>query len=167
MQQYAGIKQILLLLLLLLVTSSFFLFVIIPAVKSSSGGYGLIDTMFFASEQTYRETLSAYTSKTRMLHYLSTSLDMVLPLIYGGLIILTTLRYCQNFRLLKPAVAICISAVLLDYLENAGILFSISHYHNTGGYLIKYLQVTTTCKFILLGFSLVFLIICICRKGKN
>jgi hypothetical protein len=158
LSQYAGKKHIFIALLLFLTAEALFIFIFTPSIQSSSGGYGLIDSLAFTSEQAYRAMLTAYTPETRLLHYLSTSLDMIFPLLYGFLIAVVMIRFSQHKVILTTGISIMLLAVFIDYAENVGILFSISHYQHTSVFLIRYLQITTSAKFIFLGLSLFIMI---------
>lgn len=167
LRPYTGKKQVLISVVLLVVIEALFVFFIMPSVQLSSGGYGLIDSLLFASEQEYISLFNAYTSETRLLHYLSTSLDMILPLVYGFLIASVMIRSSNNTVLLKSGISITLLAVLFDYAENTGILFSISHNQQTGSFLIRYLQITTSAKSIFLGLSVVIMLCIVIKSLKK
>ncbi|MDA3820277.1 MAG: hypothetical protein PF590_07465 [Candidatus Delongbacteria bacterium] len=164
---YTSKKHILISLILLVVIEALFVFFIMPSVQISSGGYGLIDGLLFASEQEYISLFNAYTSETRLLHYLSTSLDMILPFVYGFLIASVMIRCSNSTVLLKSGITITLLAVIFDYVENIGILFSISHNHQTGSFLIRYLQITTSAKSIFLGLGVVVLLWIVIKTLKK
>ncbi|MFP4663445.1 MAG: hypothetical protein ACLFM1_03370 [Bacteroidales bacterium] len=149
-----SIRRILLFAVLFILAELIFSMLIIPAVKTSSGGYGILDSLFMADQAYYRSLMNAYTSETRLLHYLSSSLDMLFPLIYGGLMIMLLIRCVGNKRWLSPALLLVLITVVADYLENAGILFFISMHREAGEGVIRYLQITSNTKFIFLGCSL-------------
>lgn len=152
---------------LLVLIEVLFVFFIVPSVQLSSGGYGLIDSLLFASEQEYISLFNAYTSETRLLHYLSTSLDMILPFVYGFLIASVMIRYSNSTVLLKSGIILTLLAVIFDYAENIGILFSISHNQHINTSLIRYLQITTSLKFIFLGLNVVVLTWMLITKIKK
>ncbi|MFO7880240.1 MAG: hypothetical protein R6V52_09405 [Bacteroidales bacterium] len=149
-----SIRRILLFTIIFIFTELVFSMLIIPAVKASSGGYGILDSLFMADKAHYRSLMNAYTSETRLLHYVSSSLDMLFPLIYGGLMAMLLIRCVGNKRWLSPALLLVLITVVADYLENAGILFFISMHREAGEGVISYLQITSNLKFIFLGFSI-------------
>ena len=124
--------------------------------------------MVFASASEYYELFAAYTSETRLLHYFSTALDMILPLVYGSILLFALTYLTKNFKILRLLAFLPIITVGFDFLENAGIIISISHHMHIGEGLIYYLMATSNLKFVFLSLSLIAIIIAgVYRLIKN
>jgi hypothetical protein len=151
----ASVKRLVILGGLLLLSELIFFLVIVPALKVSCG-CGLLDSLAFSSESVYQAYFANFTSKARFLHYLSTSLDMLFPLFYGGFFYLLILRFSHKSKFKDTGLLLIVFTVILDYFENIGILFALSNFNQAEEALIFYLQISTSAKFIMLSASIIF-----------
>ncbi len=156
----ASLKRIAGFALLVILSELLFVLLITPTIKASSGA-GLLDSLAFAELSVYKAYFEAYTAETRFVHYLSTSLDMIFPLFYGGLIYLLILRFGKRESVSNAGLWLVLLTVIFDYAENLGIVFSLSHYKKAGVVLVRYLQVSSSAKSILLSASIIVCMIII------
>lgn len=135
-----------------------------PAIIRSCK-HGMLDTLTFVPYQTFLESFLSYTSETRYLYYIALTFDMIFPIFYTGLIMISIVFLLKKVNRIKLSYLLYIplAAMIFDYIENMGILFNLSFYKTPVNLILHGTHIATNIKAIFLIIS-IFIIIVFCLE---
>jgi hypothetical protein len=123
-----------------------------------------LDLQFSYSPERAYELLSAY-SETERFYYMiaELTLDVVYPLVYGTLLSFILYMLHNNFRIAKLPYDV----VVIDYLENIGIVIMLINYPTRINWLASITGVFTTLKWLFLAAIFVLVLWGLLKKLKK
>ncbi len=147
-------------------------FLISREIEQVSGSSQILDTRFSYTAAEANRILTDLGEHGRRLYYYALTIDLVYPLVYSLL-----LFYLLQWALSGGAVAppqllhrlrfLPFTAAVLDYLENSGELYMLSHYPTGIAGAAPYVSLATTLKWFLVAGSVLLLIVAFLFRFRN